>query len=80
MACGEDDPCRVKVFLANVFEKEISINVKLLPCLGQSCQNEALSQLILNNIPQCIYGFNNMGRVGVLVFECSQEMGFSCIH
>lgn len=90
LACGEeeieyffiakllpaDDPCRVYVFEANVFEKEISIYFELLPCLRQSCQDEALSHLISKNIPQCIYGSNNMDRAGVLVFECAQEKGF----
>jgi len=71
-----DDPCRVYVFEANVFEKEISIYFELLPCLKQYFQNETISQLIAKNIPQCIYGSNNMDGAGVLVFECAQEKGF----
>jgi len=42
----------------------------------QSCQDEFLAQLISKNIPQCIYGSNNMDGAGVLVFECAQEKGF----
>jgi len=71
-----DDPCRVYVFEANVFEKEISIYFELLPCMRQSCLGSDLSQLISSNIPQCIYGSNNMDGAGVLVFECAQEQGF----
>ena len=37
-----EDPCRVYVFEANVFEKEISIYFELLPCLRQSCMNTKL--------------------------------------
>lgn len=71
-----DDPCRVYVFEANVFEKEISIYFELLPCMRQSCQGTILAKLISSNIPQCIYGSNNMDGAGVLVFECAQEQGF----
>lgn len=71
-----DDPCRVYVFEANVFEKEISIYFELLPCLKQSCLNTKLQKLLSNHIPQCIYGSNNMDGAGVLVFECALEQGF----
>jgi len=72
-----DDPCRVYVFEANVFEKEISIYFELLPCLRQSCGDTSdLAQLISSHIPQCIYGSNNMDGAGVLVFDCAQEQGF----
>lgn len=71
-----DDPCRVYVFEANVFEKEISIYFELLPCLKQSCLNTKLQKLLSSHIPQCIYGSNNMDGAGVLVFECALEQGF----
>jgi len=71
-----DDPCRVYVFEANVFEKEISIYFELLPCLRQSCLNTKLEKLLSSHIPQCIYGSNNMDGAGVLVFECALEQGF----
>jgi len=72
-----DDPCRVYVFEANVFEKEISIYFELLPCLRQSCGDTSdLAKLVSSHIPQCIYGSNNMDGAGVLVFECAQEQGF----
>lgn len=72
----KDDPCRVYVFEANVFEKEISIYFELLPCLRQSCLNTKLEKLLSSHIPQCIYGSNNMDGAGVLVFECALEQGF----
>jgi len=71
-----DDPCRVYVFEANVFEKEISIYFELLPCLRQSCINTKLEKLLSSHIPQCIYGSNNMDGAGVLVFECALKQGF----
>jgi len=71
-----DDPCRVYVFEANVFEKEISIYFELLPCLKQFCKNTKLERLLSIHIPQCIYGSNNMDGAGVLVFECALEQGF----
>eukprot|EP00092_Neocalanus_flemingeri_P050059 GFUD01057739.1.p1 GENE.GFUD01057739.1~~GFUD01057739.1.p1 ORF type:complete len:517 (-),score=103.95 GFUD01057739.1:128-1678(-) len=71
-----DDPCRVYVFEANVFEKEISIYFELLPFLKQSCLNNKLERLLSSHIPQCIYGSNNMDGAGVLVFECALEQGF----
>jgi len=71
-----DDPCRVYVFEANVFEKEISIYFELLPLLRQSCLNTKLENLLSTHIPQCIYGSNNMDGAGVLVFECALQQGF----
>jgi hypothetical protein len=71
-----DDPCRVYVFESNVFEKEISIYFELLPCLRQFCEGTKLEKVMLNRIPQCIYGSNNCDGAGVLVFECAQEKGF----
>jgi len=71
-----DDPCRVYVFEANVFEKEISIYFELLPCLKQFCLNAKLELMLSSHIPQCIYGSNNMDGAGVLVFECALEQGF----
>jgi len=71
-----DDPFRVYVFEANVFEKEISIYFELLPCLKQSCLDSKLDKLFSRHIPQCIYGSNNMDGAGVLVFECALQQGF----
>ena len=68
-----DDPNRVYVFEANVFEKEISIYFELLPCLRQFCSEPQLQHLLATNIPQCVYGSNNMDGAGVLVFECALQ-------
>ena len=71
-----DDPGRVYVFESNVFEKEISIYFELLPCLRQFCEGTKLEKLMLNRVPECIYGSNNCDGAGVLVFECAREKGF----
>ena len=68
-----DDPNRVYVFEANVFEKEISIYFELLPCLRQFCSEPQLQHFLATNIPQCVYGSNNMDGAGVLVFECALQ-------
>jgi len=72
-----DDPNRVYVFEANVFEKEISIYFELLPCLRQFCSDSMLKTFLSTNIPQCIYGSNNTDGAGVLVFECALQQGYS---
>ena len=71
-----DDPNRVYVFEANVFEKEISIYFELLPCLRQFCEDDTLKTFLSTNIPQCIYGSNNLDGAGVLVFECALQQGY----
>jgi len=72
-----DDPNRVYVFEANVFEKEISIYFELLPCMRQFCLDSPLHSFLSSNIPQCIYGSNNTDGAGVLVFECALQQGYS---
>merc|ERR1712121_469948 len=72
-----DDPNRVYVFEANVFEKEISIYFELLPCMRQFCLDSPLHSFLSTNIPQCIYGSNNTDGAGVLVFECALQQGYS---
>merc|ERR1719187_2225212 len=75
-----DDPCRVYVFEANVFEKEISIYFELLPAIRQFLTRpnhpEDLKQLMSDNVPTCIYGSNDGNGAGVLVFECAMEKGY----
>lgn len=71
-----DDPNRLYVFEANVFEKEISIYFELLPCLKQFCSDTVLKTFLSTNIPQCVYGSNNMDGAGVLVFECALQQGY----
>merc|ERR1712244_173753 len=73
----KDDPNRVYVFEANVFEKEISIYFELLPCMRQFCLDSPLHSFLSSNIPQCIYGSNNTDGAGVLVFECALQQGYS---
>jgi len=73
----KDDPDRVYVFEANVFEKEIRIYFELFPRLRQSCLDTKLHKLLSTRIPQCIYASNNMDGAGVLVFECALQQGFS---
>ena len=74
-----DDPNRVYAFEANVFEKEISIYFELLPSLKRFCSESEsdLQNLIVSNIPNCIYASNNMDGAGVLVFECALQQGYS---
>jgi len=72
-----DDPCRVYVFEANVFEKEISIYFELLPALKQWCRAGQLERYLATHIPRCIYGSNNMDGAGVLVFECALQQGYT---
>lgn len=72
-----DDPCRIYVFEANVFEKEISIYFELLPYIRNFLvKHPDLEMLMFDSVPTCIYGSNDGNGAGVLVFECAQEKGY----